>query len=199
MTREAFSHAFDGLILAGGGARRMGGADKPALEVGGRPLIETVRSALRDAGRIVVVGPGGDIAEDPPGGGPLAALAAGLRLCEAPVVAVLAADLPFVTVEAVALLVEAAPALAVDDEGRDQYLLAAYPTDALRRLMPATPQGSPLRQVVEGLAPRRLSLPGWPPPWWDCDTAEELEQARRWVEHDSSGPPGPDSPARPSG
>ena len=173
---------FDALILAGGGARRLGGADKPALEVAGRPLLDVARAALRDASRVVVVGPGGDVTEDPPGGGPLAALAAGLIRCDAPVVVVLAADLPFVTAEVVSLLVEAAPALAVDDQGRDQYLLGAYPTEALRRLMPSSPAGARMTAVIDGLAPRRLELPGWPPPWWDCDTAEELEQARRWAE-----------------
>ena len=180
---------FDGLVLAGGRARRMNGADKPALEVSGRPLLESAREALRAAKQTVVVGPGGDITEDPPGGGPLAALAAGLNRCDAPVVVVLAADLPFVTAEVVSLLVEAAPALAVDDQGRDQYLLGAYPTDDLRRLMPITPSGARMRDVIEPLAPRRLELPGWPPPWWDCDTAEELEQARRWSAGEETAQP----------
>jgi molybdenum cofactor guanylyltransferase len=185
--RAMIPQTFDGLVLAGGRARRLGGADKPALEVSGRPLLDSAREALRGARRVVVVGPGGDTTEDPPGGGPLAALAAGLSLCDAPVVAVLAADLPFVTAAVVSLLVEAAPALAVDDQGRDQYLLAAYPTDGLRRLLPASPTGARMRDVVEALAPRRLPLPGWPPPWWDCDTAEDLEQARQW----SARPAGP--------
>ena len=175
------AQSFDGIVVTGGGARRMGGADKPALEVAGRSLLEVARQALVGARRTVVVGPGGDLTEDPPGGGPLAGVAAGLARCDSPVVAVLAADLPFVTAEVVELLVEAAPALAVDDEGRDQYLLGAYPTEALRRALPASVGGGRLRPVIEALSPRRITLAGWPPAWWDCDTAEQLEAARRWA------------------
>lgn len=160
----------DGIVLAGGASRRMG-TPKPALLVGGRSLLTTARAALVGATRIVVVGPGGDVVEDPPGSGPVAALRAGLALVSAPVVVLLAADLPHVTAAAVEALVAAAPAVAVDDAGRDQHLLAAYPTGALR----AAATGSRMREVTEALAPRRLSLPG--EPWRDVDTPAELAEA----------------------
>jgi len=48
---------FDAIVLTGGAASRLGGADKPALEVGGTTLLERVLAAVADAGRIVVVGP----------------------------------------------------------------------------------------------------------------------------------------------
>jgi molybdopterin-guanine dinucleotide biosynthesis protein A len=174
------SMRYDGLVVAGGRARRMGGGDKSALLVGGRSMRATALTALAGAERTVVVGPGGDALEDPPGGGPVAALAAGLPLVEAPVVVVLAADLPFVTADAVAVLAARANAVAVDDAGRAQYLLAAYRTADLRAAIPPYPDGCSLRSVIDPLAPALVQLGGDPPPWWDCDTPEQLAFARKW-------------------
>ncbi|HMA46864.1 MAG TPA: NTP transferase domain-containing protein, partial [Frankiaceae bacterium] len=128
---------YDAVVLAGGRARRLGGADKPALEVGGRPLLDRVLGAVADAARLVVVGPCRPTAravrwarEEPPGGGPAAALAAGLPLVTAEVVAVLAADLPFLSAELVAALRRSAAgadgALLVDPGGRDQVLAGVW-------------------------------------------------------------------------
>ena len=104
------AHAFDAVVLAGGRGTRLGGTDKPGLIVGGQTLLGAVVSAVTSAGadRIVVVGPErqpGDLArargrvryarEDPPGRGPVAALACGLDQVSAPLVVLLAADLPF--------------------------------------------------------------------------------------------------------
>lgn len=172
---------YDGLVIAGGRSKRMGGADKTAMPVGGRAMVAASVAALAKAGRIIVVGPGGDLVEDPPGSGPLSAVAAGLARVEADVVVVLAADLPFVTVEAVQTLAANAPAVAVDDEGRPQYLLAAYRTDELHRALPVDPAGRSLRSVIDSLKPARLRLDGSPPPWWDCDTPTDLAKARMWA------------------
>ena len=72
---------FDAVVLAGGSARRLGGVDKPALQVGGASLLERVLAAVPSAGRVVVVGPPRalppevvQVREQPPGGGPGAAL-----------------------------------------------------------------------------------------------------------------------------
>lgn len=77
------------VVLAGGAARRMGGVDKPALPVGGRPMRDRVLAAVADAAPRVLVGPAGAVPpgvrvtrEDPPGGGPVAAAAAGLALLD---------------------------------------------------------------------------------------------------------------------
>ncbi|WP_326619737.1 molybdenum cofactor guanylyltransferase [Streptomyces decoyicus] len=106
---------YDTIVLAGGAARRLGGADKPSLSVGGRPLLDRVLAACPDAAITVVVGPRRPATravvhalEDPPGGGPLAALDAGLRHTTAPTVLVLSADLPFLTAATVQSLLEAA-------------------------------------------------------------------------------------------
>ncbi|MGC5018890.1 molybdenum cofactor guanylyltransferase [Micromonospora sp. DT47] len=108
--------AYAAVVLAGGAARRMGGRDKPALPVGGRSMRDRVLAAVADAAPRVLVGPAGPVPadvlvtrEEPPGGGPVAATAAGLALLHpgTTTVALLAADLPLLTREAVAALLEA--------------------------------------------------------------------------------------------
>lgn len=181
---------YDGLVLAGGRARRMAGVDKPALLVGGRRLLDVALDALSGAQHRVVVAaaaelpPGVErVSEDPPGGGPVAAIAAGLLRVTAPLCVVLAADLPFVGRAHVEELVrQAGPcgALAVDADGRDQPLLAAYDTAGLRRALPDAPVGASMRQLLAALAGlRRVPLAGEPQPWFDCDTDEDLDAARR--------------------
>ena len=112
--------AFGMIILAGGRATRLGGADKPGLMVGGRTLLDAVLAAGTEAGarQAVIVGPsrsgagrlpGGPpvlfVRDEPPGAGPVPALRRGLDELShpadpgdpaaAPWLAVLAADLPF--------------------------------------------------------------------------------------------------------
>ncbi|GIJ22078.1 hypothetical protein Vlu01_27020 [Micromonospora lutea] len=92
----------------------MGGRDKPGLPVGGVPMRERVLTAVADASPRILVGPGPAVAgvrltrEVPPGGGPVAAVAAGLGLLdtEVPAVALLAADLPLLTRPAVGELLD---------------------------------------------------------------------------------------------
>ncbi|MFI0258727.1 NTP transferase domain-containing protein [Streptomyces sp. NPDC017056] len=202
------------MVPAGGAARRLGGADKPALSVGGRSLLDRVLDACPDAARTVVVGPPRPTArpvvhvrEEPPGGGPLAALDAGLRHTKAPVVLVLSADLPFLTGATVRALLAAvrggAPrgdcdatqvasaqdsaqvdgALLRDAEGRDQPLVAAYRAEPLRRAMAAVraergaTAGLPLRALLDRLTLRRVADPTATASF-DCDTWEDIEAAR---------------------
>lgn len=50
---------YDAVVLAGGAAKRLGGADKPGLTVGGLALLDRVLVACRGARTTVVVGGGG--------------------------------------------------------------------------------------------------------------------------------------------
>lgn len=174
---------YDGVVLAGGSGQRMGTSRKPSLTVGGRSMLAASVAALAGARRVVVVGPQGDLVEQPPGGGPVAALAAALERVDAAITVVLAADLPFVTTACVERLVAAAPAVARDGDGRAQYLLAAYLTADLRGAIPTTPTGAAMRAVVATMSrhPAMIDLEvgSGPPPWWDCDTPDDLATARR--------------------
>ena len=179
---------YDAIVLAGGKARRFGGADKPQLTVGGRSLLDRAVAAVGDAGRVVVVGPDQPVhgrvifcREQPPGGGPVAAIAAGLPQTGADVIVVLATDLPWIA-PAVPLLVAALPssgaALLVDDSGRANYLAAAWRRSILAAALTTLgdPSGASARALTE-LVPwvRVADEGGW---GRDCDTWDDLALAR---------------------
>ncbi|MFI2350547.1 NTP transferase domain-containing protein [Streptomyces sp. NPDC019443] len=187
--------AYDAIVLAGGAAKRLGGVDKPSVSVGGRALLDRVLGVCRDAGRTVVVGRRRATArpvvwarEEPPGGGPLAALDAGVRQVEAQAVLVLSADLPFLGERTVRQLIGTLgtsgreAALLTDAGGRDQPLVAAYRTEPLRRELAllATEYGSltglPLRLLTQELDLARIGAE--PLASFDCDTWEDISAAR---------------------
>lgn len=189
--------AYDALIVAGGSARRLGGTDKPALTVGGRSLLDRVLSACDDATGTVVVGPRRPTCrpvvwarEEPPGGGPLAALAAGLEHTGRDTVLVTSADLPFLRHETVRTLVAAAGGAAGETadgalvhDGRDQPLLAAYRADPLRRELSLLRTrhggltGLPLRLLLPRLRLLRIGS-ALTADAADCDTWEDIAAAR---------------------
>ncbi|MEU8269162.1 NTP transferase domain-containing protein [Sphaerisporangium sp. NPDC049002] len=179
------------MVLAGGGARRLGGEDKPGVSVGGLTLIERVAAAVPDAVRLVVVGPerpglaGAEfVREDPPGGGPVPALRTGLARVSSPWVALLAADLPFLLTGHVKALLGAAGrrpgAVLVDDGGREQWLTGVWRTDALARALAAY-EGRSLFGLLGPLDPARLSVAvgDGRVPWFDCDTFDDVRDARK--------------------
>ncbi|MCO1596285.1 NTP transferase domain-containing protein [Micromonospora sp. RHAY321] len=215
------------LVLAGGAARRMGGVDKPALPVGGRPMRDRVLAAVADAAPRVLVGPADAVPggvrvtrEDPPGGGPVAATAAGLALLDpgTTLVALLAADLPLLTRAAIGELLThlddpegavAGPVLDggtspsrpergtgrldgacfVDADGRRQSLCGVWRVAALRAALGrlaagrgGTVAGAPVRALLGDLVVREVPWSGdGPPPWFDCDTDEDVRRAEEWV------------------
>jgi molybdopterin-guanine dinucleotide biosynthesis protein A len=195
---------FAAVVLAGGRSARLGGQPKPQLDVGGRTMLAAVLAALEGAGQRVVVGPPQPVPdgvllvrESPPGGGPVPALAAGLAAVDAgtEVVAVLAADLPFVTRELVDGLRERLTGdgvLVVDETGRDQLLLGVWRTAALRAAAAGARPHAPLRTLLAPLAVRRYRpafQAGDPAPWTDCDTPAELARARTVAAARLPGPP----------
>ena len=163
---------FDVIVLAGGAGIRLGGTDKAAVSVGGRPMLAHVLDAVAGARRIVVVAPptvetfGVDrVQENPPFGGPAAGLAAGLtHLGDDGDVAVmaLACDLPMagsVVADLRAALAQddrADVAMLVDVEGRRQSLLAVYRRPSLRRAVDRLVasggmNGASMRHLVEAM------------------------------------------------
>jgi molybdopterin-guanine dinucleotide biosynthesis protein A len=182
----------------------MGGADKPALPVGGQSMLTRVLAAVHDADPRIVVGrvpPDLPVhvhstREEPPGGGPVAATSAGLALVPSDIslVALLAADLPLLTGEAIDVLrltMEGAPmqgAVYRDAEGRRQLLCGVWRTSALREAVdrqaarPGGLHGASVHALVEHL---RIAEVAWrragPPPWFDCDTDDDLRTAEEWA------------------
>jgi molybdopterin-guanine dinucleotide biosynthesis protein A len=152
------------LILAGGRATRLGGVDKVLIEVDGLTLLERSIRAVAGADPIVIVGPERDIEkpvvwvrEDPPGSGPVAALAAGVAVLDLPGethVALLAGDLIGIdtgTVPRLRSILDENPAAAgavlVDGEGFVQWMHGVWRLEALR----AVPQGKSLKSVLGSL------------------------------------------------
>ena len=194
---------YTAVVLAGGKAARLGGQAKPQLEVGGRTMLATVLDAVADAELRIVVGPPQavpagvlQVREQPPRGGPVAALRAGVAEVATDVVAVLAADLPFLTGTLVTDLrgrLTDDGVLVVDDGGRDQYLLGVWRTAALRAVTADLRGPTSLRRVLAPLVVTRYRPPvaaGTPPPWTDCDTPADLARARA-----AAGEPAPPRPA----
>jgi molybdopterin-guanine dinucleotide biosynthesis protein A len=218
------------VVLAGGAGHRLGGAGKPELPVAGESMLRRVLAAVAGASARIVVGPPGLVLppgvlrtqEQPPGGGPAAAAAAGLKLLPLDVdqVALLAADLPFLTPQALRLLLAAAAerdgtgsasasdgangagsadaagraegaggvegAVYVDAGGRPQWLCGVWSVAALRArraALPADLSGTPIRRLLAELRYVPVTAPGpGPPPWWDCDTEDDLRQAKEWAD-----------------
>ncbi|WP_436849406.1 NTP transferase domain-containing protein [Streptomyces massasporeus] len=185
---------YDAVVLAGGASRRLGGTDKPGVRVGGRALLDRVLAACGGARSTVVVAAPRPTArpvtwarEDPPGGGPLAALEAGLRHTTAEHVVVLSADLPFLQEPTVGRLLGALRAsgrdgvLLTDPGGRDQPLVAAYRAPRLREELALLAgahgalAGLPLRRLTAELDLTRISDPVAS---FDCDTWDDIATAR---------------------
>ncbi|MFF8937615.1 NTP transferase domain-containing protein [Streptomyces paradoxus] len=185
---------YDAVVLAGGAARRLGGTDKPGVRVGGRPLLDRVLAACAGARTTVVVAAPRPTArpvtwarEEPPGGGPLAALDAGLHHTTAEHVVVLSADLPFLHETTVDRMLGALRTsgrdgvLLTDPGGRDQPLVAAYRAPRLREELALLAgrhgalAGLPLRRLTAELDLTRISDPVAS---FDCDTWDDIATAR---------------------
>jgi len=206
------SRAFDAIILAGGRATRMGGADKPGLVVGGQTLLGWVLSAAAGAGRVVLVGPPRPghpeqdqlgrppgplvscVQEEPAGAGPAPALRRGLDQVTAPVAVLLAADLPFLRAAHLDWLLAAlagqpgrAGVVLADDGGQPQWLTSCWRMAVLR----GAARGYPGRSLHGLLGPLHPVLLRYhrtgtePPPWLDCDTPDDLRQARAWPDQEA--------------
>lgn len=193
--------AHDAVVLAGGTGRRLGGALKPQVEVLGRRLLDHVLDATAGASRIVVVAPdtvpvpGGvtRTLEDPPHGGPVAGITAGLRALGpgAPLVLLLACDLPGAATAVPRLLAGAGPLLAPagaageradgvvlrDSDGREQWLLGLYRRTALEAAAASLAagrglRGAPVRDLMRPLGLAALAAEG-------C----EVRDIDTWADH----------------
>ena len=179
---------FDAIVLAGGAASRIGGADKPMLDVAGVPMLSLVLDAVAAARVRVVAGPQRDISgvtwyeEEPPGGGPVAAIAAALPATGAATIVVLAADLPWIApaIEPLRTALDRSDAdvAMLARDGRQNYLAAAWRRSALvaaiRGLDDAA--GVSMRRLVADA--RVVEVPDAGRWGEDCDTWTDLARAR---------------------
>lgn len=173
------------VVLCGGTSRRFDGGDKTAATFRRTTVLDHLLGELPVAGPIVCVGDRRPTTrevqwtrESPPGGGPVAAIAAGLQRVSTPLVAVIAGDMPYAArgLAALASALEehpsAAGALAESADGRHQLLLGLHRTASLRAILPADPDGVPVRRVLT--ASSLLCIPVDDLAVADIDTREHL-------------------------
>ena len=141
-----------GIILAGGRSSRFGGGEKSLRAVHGKPMICSVRGALRGVVDEIIVSVRDEeqrdrvfpyLSEDRnvfayderPGAGPLAGILAALRAARGEYVAVVACDMPFINARAIDLLFERAAghdaAVPASPEGFLEPLHAVYRREAM--------------------------------------------------------------------
>ena len=180
------------VVVVGGGRSSRMGVDKLALRLEGRTLLERCISAgLTWASRAIVAGDEPDAwvsdarvtfrREDPPFGGPVAGLAAGLAalpsISDGDEVLVLACDLPRVA-EIVATLDAAEPGTdgvcLVDAENYPQFLAARYRRSALQAALAGDLHNRSVGRTLGGL---RLAQVAAPLITADVDTPDQAEAA----------------------
>lgn len=181
------------IVLCGGGSSRFG-ADKLVQALGGTTVLGHVVDSLPRSWLLVAVGderaldrPVTWVREEPPDGGPLAGIAAGIAATTTEFVVVLGGDMPFAGASAQQLVADlvvthdddVVGVCARGDDGRDNPLLAAYRTDAVRAALPEVTRNGRARLLLDRL-----------PHHWravaeadllDVDTPAGLEVARKRV------------------
>lgn len=185
------------LILTGGRSSRFG-SDKSQITIEGQTLINRLLKKL-PAGEIVIVGPYFEYnsrplafaLENPPGGGPVAAIAAGLKQISSEEVIVIAVDMPFASEMASILLSQALTASAlipVDEDGRLQPLCALYRVPALDEAIRSlgNVSGKSMREIVGLISYETLIVESeMMSKLIDIDTKEDLEKVIATFESDN--------------
>jgi molybdopterin-guanine dinucleotide biosynthesis protein A len=180
------------LVLAGGAARRMGGGDKPLLELDGQTMLARVIaqlglpdiaiSANGDPARFAAFG--GPVLDDGAfaGQGPLAGVLAGLAWAAgrgAEALLTVPGDTPFIPAGLAEAL--APPPACAASNGNRHYLVALWPIacrDALRALL-SRPGPRDTRGFAAALGMRRVDFPvaTWDP-FMNINSQEDLATAR---------------------
>ena len=148
-------------ILAGGRGSRLGGVDKAALDLNGRPLLEHVLAAVSPLAReILVVANDDRLASDPrltvirdpePHAGVLPALLAALDTASSELMLLVACDMPFLDralIETLVRLAEQQDVVMPKVEGREQPMHAIYRVAACRAAVRAALEQGRRRMIA---------------------------------------------------
>jgi len=193
-------------VLAGGLARRMGGGDKPLIDIGGAPILDRVLARLAPDCTQIILNANGDpgrfasyrlpvVADDVPGfAGPLAGILAGLDWAaqNRPDLAWLAsapADCPFLPSDLVprlhaARVMQGAP-LACARSGTQRHPVVGLWPVALRGDLRHALVNEGLRKIEAWTARHGVALAEWPAepidPFFNVNTPEDVAEAQRLV------------------
>lgn len=199
----AVAPAATALVLCGGGARRFG-ADKLVQPLGGTTVLGHLLAGLPTDWPVVGVGAERAVEravtwvrEDPPDGGPLAGIAAGMAHVTTDLVVVVGGDMPFAGPTAALLASSLASALTSSlgdrgtasqglaaatarlGDGRAHPLLTAYATEAVRAALPPDPAGARARLLLDRIPHLLVEVDA--DDLLDVDTPAALEVARARV------------------
>lgn len=181
-----------GLILAGGSGRRLGGIDKPLLEIGGTSILARIAAALDlprmaisangDPARFAAFGlpvlPDGAWA----GQGPLAGVLTGLLWAGsigAEALLTVPGDTPFIP-RGLAARLAPGPSRATSG-GREHHLVALWPTATAEPLRAWLSEPGPRHagRFAAAIGARRVDFPVSPwDPFLNINTQEDLERVR---------------------
>lgn len=187
------------LILAGGLARRMGGADKGLIELAGRPMVAWILERLHPQTDEVIINAnrnqqdyaayGCAVVGDEVEGfaGPLAGMAAGLAATRNQWIATVPCDSPLVPDDLIARLWQAlenesAELSVAEVEGRMQPVFALLPVDLLSDLREYLTSGG--RKIDAWFSSHRFALADFsdtPRAFVNVNTPEEVEEVERWL------------------
>lgn len=179
------------MILTGGQSTRFG-SDKSQALLGGQTLLSRLLSDLPEKTEVIIVGPEFEhpsrnlkfVQENPVGGGPVAAVKAGLDLIGTEFVALIATDIPF-AVQVISHLSNSLDSakdglIPRDGEGVPQMLCALYRTSALGNALSelGDPNGRSMRSLLALLQLTEVELPpNLKSSLLDIDTPAELQRA----------------------
>jgi molybdopterin-guanine dinucleotide biosynthesis protein A len=203
--------ATQGVLLAGGLARRMGGGDKPMRTIGGRTILERVIARLTPQCSGLILNANGDparfaafglpvVADDVPGfPGPLAGILAALDWTAAnrpdiEWVLSAAGDCPFLPRDLVAQLHEARERenaqLAVAASGDQSHPVIGLWRVALRDELRHALVVEDLRKIDRWTARYPLATVTWPTepldPFFNANTVEDIAEAERLAALDAA-------------
>ena len=183
---------YSAMILTGGSSKRFG-SDKSLARIDQLSLIQTLLTSLPLEIEITIVGPKLEeptravryTREGPIGGGPVAAIDAGVALIDTEYVAVIATDMPFAS-QIVEVLLDTIPffedaIIPMDSRGVRQPLCALYRTQALVNAIKqlGSTQGQSVRKLIQTLSVKEFSLaPNLARILLDVDTPSDLERAK---------------------
>ena len=182
------------VVLAGGASRRFR-PDKLAEQLDGEPLLDGVLASLPErVETVIVVGAARELirpviftSEEPAGGGPAAALVAGLRRAleeSGDAIVTLPGDAPLAGKAAAILLsrlegeLNTEAVVGVDAGGREQPLQLALRPAAARNVVetagPSGAAGLSARRLLDALRPGLVTQRLEPAELWDIDTRDQL-------------------------
>jgi molybdopterin-guanine dinucleotide biosynthesis protein A len=202
----------NGVLLAGGQSRRMGGGDKSLRDLAGKPMLTHVIERLAPQVGALALNANGDPARFSSFGlpvisdtvegfaGPLAGILSGMRWSMSvapgvPWILTTSTDVPFLPLDLVHRLLEAATAGTSDaiaiatSGGREHPVIGLWPVALVDDVQRQLDGG--VRKVMEWIGRHPSTLVEFPPlrfhgrmidPFFNVNTPEDLEEARELIE-----------------